>query len=51
MTETAENPIKPQTQTAATTEDASQHKANTVADNSVANNQHLLNQQKFKHKS
>lgn len=38
MTETAEKSDKPQTQTAATTEDASQHKANTVADNSVANN-------------
>ncbi|HHF3372646.1 TPA: S6 family peptidase, partial [Haemophilus influenzae] len=38
MTETAEKSDKPQTQTAATTEDASQHKANTVTDNSVANN-------------
>ncbi len=38
MTETAEKSDKPQTQTAATTEDASQYKANTVADNSVANN-------------
>ncbi|HHF4945564.1 S6 family peptidase [Haemophilus influenzae] len=38
MTETAEKSDKPQTETVATTEDASQHKANTVADNSVANN-------------
>ncbi|MEX4109426.1 autotransporter domain-containing protein [Haemophilus influenzae] len=36
--ETAEKSDKPQTETVATTEDASQHKANTVADNSVANN-------------
>ncbi|HHF5352646.1 TPA: S6 family peptidase [Haemophilus influenzae] len=36
--ETTEKSDKLQTQTAATTEDASQHKANTVADNSVANN-------------
>ncbi|MCK9093541.1 autotransporter domain-containing protein [Haemophilus influenzae] len=38
MTETAEKSDKPQTETVASTEDASQHKANTVADNSVANN-------------
>ncbi|MGK8946229.1 S6 family peptidase [Haemophilus influenzae] len=38
MTETAEKSDKPQTETVATTEDASQHKANTVTDNSVANN-------------
>lgn len=36
--ETAEKSDKPQTETVATTEDASQHKANTVTDNSVANN-------------
>ncbi|HHF6585392.1 TPA: S6 family peptidase [Haemophilus influenzae] len=36
--ETAEKSDKPKTETVATTEDASQHKANTVADNSVANN-------------
>lgn len=38
MTETAEKSDKPQTETVASTEDTRQHTANTVADNSVANN-------------